>query len=164
MSDSNIKKSKQLGMPIGTATNRLKKQILFNLIKKANENFCFQCGAEIENVNELSIEHKIPWLDSEKPLDLFFNLDNIAFSHLSCNAGAARVVNQIYRKSRSKFKGVLYPTHRHKKYRVKIKGKFYGSYDCPIEAAKEHDKIVINLFGNEGMTNKRLGLLNEGVV
>jgi hypothetical protein len=44
----------------------------------------------MESEKELSIEHKIPWLDSEDPKDLFFNLNNIAFSHLTCNVKAAR--------------------------------------------------------------------------
>ncbi len=37
-----------------------------------------------------SIEHIVPWLDSDDPKGLFFDLNNIAFSHLSCNVGAAR--------------------------------------------------------------------------
>jgi|SRR6478736_5691467 len=84
------KKALQLGMPSGTAANRLRKSILFSLLKKLGENFCYQCGAEIENENELSIEHKTAWLNSENPKELFFDLDNIAFSHLSCNCGAAK--------------------------------------------------------------------------
>ena len=90
MKQSNEKKAEQLGMPHGTASNRLRKSIIFNLLKKANENFCFQCSGEIESEKELSIEHKVPYLDSENPKELFFDLDNIAFSHLSCNVGAAR--------------------------------------------------------------------------
>lgn len=87
---SNEKKTAQLGMPVGTASNRLRKSIIFKLIKQLGENFCFQCGTEIESEKELSIEHKIPYLDSENPKELFFDLENIAFSHLKCNVGAAR--------------------------------------------------------------------------
>lgn len=89
---SNIKKSQQLGMPIGTASHKLRKSIMFDLLKQLNKNFCFQCGTEIESVNELSIEHKIPYLDSDNPKELFFDLDNIAFSHLSCNCSAGRKI------------------------------------------------------------------------
>lgn len=84
------KKAKQLGMPPGTAANKLRKSILFKLLKESKQNFCFQCGAEIETEEELSIEHKVPYLDSEDPKKLFFDLDNIAFSHLFCNIGASR--------------------------------------------------------------------------
>lgn len=48
----NNKKTKQLGMPFGTANGRLKKMILFDLIKKLNLNFCYRCGFEIENEGE----------------------------------------------------------------------------------------------------------------
>lgn len=84
------KKSKQLELPFGTASSRLRKLIIFNLVKKVGENYCFQCSSEIETVDEFSIEHKIPWLDSENPKELFFSLDNIAFSHLKCNVNAHR--------------------------------------------------------------------------
>lgn len=79
-------------MPFGTACGRLRKSILFSLLKKHNENVCFQCGNKIEKEEDLSIEHKIPYLDSENPTKLFFDLDNIAFSHLKCNIGSARNV------------------------------------------------------------------------
>lgn len=88
--NTNQKKTVQLGMPQGTASNRLRKEIIFSFLKRLGENFCYQCGSEIKTVKELSIEHKIPWLDSEDPKELFFNLENVAFSHLSCNCSAAR--------------------------------------------------------------------------
>jgi hypothetical protein len=88
MSKSNDKKSKQLGMPHGTAYARLRKQVLFRLLEKHNENVCFQCSKKIEKVEDLSLEHKIPWLDGS--IELFWDLDNIAFSHLNCNIGASR--------------------------------------------------------------------------
>ena len=88
MNNSNKKKSQQLGMPHGTASNRLRKRILFHLIQQLGQDVCFQCGEKIDNVDHLSIEHKIPWLDND--LALFWDLENIAFSHLSCNCGAGR--------------------------------------------------------------------------
>lgn len=88
MNKSRYKKDIQLGMPLGTATNRLRKMILFHLLKKHNENFCFQCTKEIETVKELSVEHKKPWLHEN--VNLFWDIKNIAFSHLSCNVGASK--------------------------------------------------------------------------
>ena len=88
---SNEKKNTQLGMPIGTAGNRLRKEIMFKLLTKLNENICYRCGKKIESAEELSIEHKEPWLDSPNPKELFFDLENIAFSHLSCNIHARRM-------------------------------------------------------------------------
>ena len=95
MNKTTQKKKEQLGMAIGTASNQLKKNILFDLLKQLNKNVCYQCKTEIKFANELSIEHKTPYLDSENPLELFFDLNNIAFSHLVCNFGAARQTKTI---------------------------------------------------------------------
>jgi len=38
------KKTKQLGMNPGTASNRLKKEVMFSLVKQTGRDFCFQCG------------------------------------------------------------------------------------------------------------------------
>ena len=83
-------KKKQLGMDPGTASNRLVKALLFSFGKKLDMQWCFHCGAQIESYKDMSIEHKVPWLHSENPLKLYFDLDNIAFSHKSCNYKAAR--------------------------------------------------------------------------
>ena len=91
---NNMKKTAQLGMPIGTATNRLRKKILFKFIQQLNLDVCFQCNESITEIDNLSIEHKIPWLDSNDPIGLFFDLDNIAFSHLSCNVSARKIPNK----------------------------------------------------------------------
>ena len=83
MSNSNKKKSEFLGIPYGTATNKLRKNIMFRLLQKMGENVCFKCGHVIEKVDDLSIEHKLPW--EGRDVALFWDLDNIAFSHLFCN-------------------------------------------------------------------------------
>ncbi len=90
------KKKEQLGMNPSTASGRLNKNLLFMFVKKCEMDVCHQCGKKIDCVEELSIEHKTPWLDSEDPVKLFFDLDNIAFSHKSCNYSAARKPNQKY--------------------------------------------------------------------
>ena len=76
-------KDRQLGIPFGTACHRLKLQILFKYIKKAKENFCFDCKKEILTPEELSIQHKKVWLYISP--ELFWDLENIAFSHRKCN-------------------------------------------------------------------------------
>lgn len=83
-------KEKQLGMNPGTASNRLLKQLLFSFGDRLGMQWCFQCAAKIESVADMSIEHKVPWLHSEDPVGLYFDLDNIAFSHKSCNYAASR--------------------------------------------------------------------------
>ena len=90
MDNSNAKKDKQLGMSHGKASNILRKKILFSLIQRLEEDTCYRCEEKIKTADELSIEHKIPWLDSENPVALYFDLDNISFSHLSCNCSSSR--------------------------------------------------------------------------
>lgn len=77
-------------MPFGTAQGQLRKLVLFNLVQRLNEDVCFRCSGRIETARELSVEHKLPWLDVDPAL--FWDLGNVAFSHLGCNAGAARRV------------------------------------------------------------------------
>lgn len=81
---SSQRKAAKLGMPFGTAMGRLRKLVLFDLLKRFDENFCFKCGEEISLVADLSIEHKKPW-ESSNNIELFWDLENIAFSHLACN-------------------------------------------------------------------------------
>ena len=78
-----------LGMSGGAARNRLVKSILFMLAQKVGLDTCFRCGTKIETVAEFSMDHKEDWERSADPVKAFFDLANIAFSHLSCNSGAA---------------------------------------------------------------------------
>lgn len=90
MSKSTEKKSRQLKTSFGAASNKLRKAIMFHLVQKYRINICHRCGEKIQSEDSLSIEHKIPWLDSTDPVGLFFEMENIAFSHLSCNVSHAR--------------------------------------------------------------------------
>ena len=77
------KRNEQLGMAYSTAYCKLKKSIMFMLIVKSGMDTCFKCNRKIETEKELSIEHKKDWLDINS--ELFWNIDNIAFSHKACN-------------------------------------------------------------------------------
>ena len=120
---NNDKKNEQLGMPHGTAQGKLRKSILFTLLKKHGENICHQCKEEISSVDELSIEHKVPWLNSPNPLELFFDVENIAFSHLNCNVGARKK-----------------PDSRHGSNRK------YTVYGCRCDLCKEAHALVARRF------------------
>jgi hypothetical protein len=87
MNNTNKRRAEQLGMSYGKACSILKKTILFTLLRIYNLNYCFHCKEEILNIKDLSIEHKISWLDNRP--ELFWDLNNIAFSHLSCNCSKA---------------------------------------------------------------------------
>lgn len=80
---SNSVKSAQLGMNHTTARSRLVKNIMFDMVRRLDEDNCFRCGVKIGSPDELSIEHRIPWLHNSPAL--FWDLNNIAFSHLACN-------------------------------------------------------------------------------
>lgn len=85
---SKQKKTLQLGMNPSTASGRLVKDTLFKLAVDAGHK-CYRCGKDLIR-DTFSIEHKEPWLDSEDPAGMFFDQDNIAFSHLSCNVKESR--------------------------------------------------------------------------
>lgn len=82
------KKKKQLGMDPGTAGHRLRIDLLFRFIECLAFK-CFRCKGDLSR-EDFSIDHKEPWIDSEDPVGLFFDLKNVAFSHKSCNYKAAR--------------------------------------------------------------------------
>ena len=77
------RKAEQLGMPFATASNRLKRLVHFDLVRRAGRNSCFQCDGVISEPTELSTEHKEPWFGRDTAL--FWDLTNIAFSHATCN-------------------------------------------------------------------------------
>jgi hypothetical protein len=86
-------KDNLLGEPFGTATGKLRKMILFKLIQAQELDMCYRCSNKIESIDDLSIEHKDAWQSSDNPVEAFYDLNNIAFSHLDCNKRA-----QIHKK------------------------------------------------------------------
>lgn len=93
-------------MPYGTARNRLVKQLLFDFMVATKNDECYQCGEDILSPDDMSIEHIVPWLDSKNPTELFFDKNNIAYSHLSCNCSAARKGTEAFRQWLSTRKGI----------------------------------------------------------
>jgi hypothetical protein len=85
---SNTNKSLLLGENFSTASNKLRKLILFSLVQRLELDLCYRCKQEIETVRELSIEHTKAWMSADDPVAAFYNLDDIRFSHLDCNSKA----------------------------------------------------------------------------
>lgn len=162
-------KEDQLGCNAGTATSRLKKIVMFDLVKRLGLDTCFRCNKKIEFASELSIDHKVNWLHAENPIDLFYDLGNVAFSHLLCNTKFSRRKSHVAAKSKSGFKGVYLNATRKKKYAAQVKirldGKVIkfnlGRYLTAEEAAKAYDDKITALLGNEAVTNAKLGLFKE---
>ncbi len=137
MSEVNKRRAKLLGMPISSARSKLVKQILFDLLIRYNENFCYRCNEEIKTIRELSIEHKVAWLNSDKPKELFFDLENIAFSHLSCNCRCTKHVSKPLEYIKLKCKKCC-KNFKREKYIFTAKTKagqkdFYCSFECSVE-------------------------------
>lgn len=65
---ANQRKSEKLGIPFGTACSRLRKLVLFSLLLKLEENVCFVCEGPILTADEMTIEHKRPWLNADAEL------------------------------------------------------------------------------------------------
>lgn len=101
-----------LGMPLGTANARLKKSITFMLARISGLTRCYRCSADITSIDEFTIEHKKGWLRSGDPKRYFFDLDNIAFSHLICNVGAACKPTKKYSSRQEMQKAINARRHR----------------------------------------------------
>lgn len=92
------KKAKQLGMNPSTASGRLVKDLLFSFVK---DRPCYRCGNPLTR-DTFSIEHVVPWLDSDDPVKNYFDLANIDFSHSSCNYAEARRPHKKYESKEEK--------------------------------------------------------------
>lgn len=72
-----------LGMPVATATARLKKAMMFEMAVALERDNCLRCDKPIETAEELSVDHIQPW--RYESAELFWDLTNVAFSHRACN-------------------------------------------------------------------------------
>lgn len=79
-----------LGVKAGKALGKLKKAIMYSLVQETGKDICYRCGEKIDTIDEFSIEHKEPWIDADDPIEKFYSLNNIAFSHMRCNLKASR--------------------------------------------------------------------------
>lgn len=93
MSSSSQKKNQQLGMNHSTANGRLNRDLLWNFVKSTGADLCCKCSKPMCR-DTFSVEHVIPWLDSEDPVGLFFDISNIKYSHIRCNISDARRVKK----------------------------------------------------------------------
>jgi hypothetical protein len=93
MSDPNHRRSELLGMPFGTACNKLRRMVMFDILQRHEENVCFKCGRIIVKFEDLTLEHKEAWQGGGPTL--FWDLNNIAFSHRQCNMPTGVVRREI---------------------------------------------------------------------
>ena len=72
-----------LGMPYGTAEKRLRKAMIYELARQCGKTLCRWCETEIPSPDDLAVVHLQDWSDDA---DKFWDLNNVAFSHVSCAA------------------------------------------------------------------------------
>lgn len=77
------RRSALLGMPFNTAERRLRKSVIHELASQLHKNVCARCGDRIESPEDLALIHLQDWQDD--PAN-FWDLTNIAFSHVGCEA------------------------------------------------------------------------------
>ncbi len=85
-----------LGVNYATANYQLHRNLLFALAQRLGLLDCFRCNEIIVDIADLSIEHKEAWRSAIDPRVAFFDLENIAFSHVRCNCGAGSRPNRKY--------------------------------------------------------------------
>lgn len=95
-------KSRQLGMNFSTASSRLKKSVVFSMIQQLQRDTCLRCGELILTPEDLTYDHIKDWLHVDA--SLFWDLDNIAFSHRKCNTRKF-VVSEVDKKDDSSLHG-----------------------------------------------------------
>lgn len=137
------KEKEQLNEAFSTARSKLVTNIIWMLIQEAGRTKCFVCNEEMTR-ETFTIEHKVPWLDSDSPKELFHDLNNISFSHKKCN------------KPRPKYgpKGTIRPiTHgkygfQHHKCRcticVEAQRKYQEKKRSKYDPNKRHEKYLRN--------------------
>ena len=63
---------------------------MFHMAQQLEWDNCFRCGEKIETSEELSMDHIVDWYGRDN--EYFWDVMNIAFSHLSCNLSSGRTL------------------------------------------------------------------------
>ena len=146
-------KAKQLGMNFGTANNQLNKNIVFWLVQQTGKDTCYRCGEKITSAIELSKDHINDWLHSDNAKSLFFDLENITFSHVKCNRCR---LQRLVTKNKTGYKGVTFDKRRNvwrAKFCINNGGVWFGPFSTAKEAAIAWDKKSVEVYGKDAVTN-----------
>lgn len=76
-------------MPLGQANFRLWKKAVWGLLESLGMSDCFRCGSPMSE-QTYSLDHRLVWRGVSA--DLFWDAENIGWSHHACNLEAARKV------------------------------------------------------------------------
>src|SRR5437868_6523848 len=83
---SQPKKNHLLKENFSSACYKLKKNIMFGLAGQLGLLVCLRCKKVIECVKDFSVDNKEAWMCANDPIQSFYSLTNIAFSHTRCNS------------------------------------------------------------------------------
>jgi hypothetical protein len=151
------------GMPRGTANARLRKKVLFELLRSAGTNICHRCEQPISISEDLAIEHVEDWKDDD---ELFWKLTNIAFSHLDCSSGAARQEDKrmLVDVTVENEHGEELPTFHHKG-GIYIAGRKGERYNLRItNQTSERIEVVATVDGRDVISGEKGDITNTGYV
>lgn len=86
----NREKAKEHANSIGHSTvphaNRvLMKDLVFAYATRLDLNLCYRCNKRLTR-EDFTIDHVKPWRNKPNSQELFFDVNNIRFSHHSCNS------------------------------------------------------------------------------
>lgn len=70
---------------VAHARRVLMKILMFNYAKRLGLANCYRCKKELE-LSDFTIDHIEGWRNKSNAKELFFDVDNIRFSHHSCNS------------------------------------------------------------------------------
>jgi hypothetical protein len=135
--NGNQLKHAALGEAFGTANGKLRKALLFEAIGRLGERDCYRCGVLIERIDDFSIEHKSAWMQAADKRSAFYDLGNIAYSHLSCNSAAA-----------SRFQSPVPLVER----RREQNSRYFANPEN-----RERHNMISRRVGNENVPRKRFG-------
>lgn len=123
------RKKEKLGMNPSTARARLMKDLLFKFVVRAGHK-CYRCGRELTK-ETFSLDHKNDWLDAENSSELFFDVENVAFSHVICNTLAAADKNRKYHNEEDR-----------RRAKTESKNRWYRRLDKGERSTRRRDQYV----------------------
>jgi hypothetical protein len=150
-------------MPRGTANARLRKKVLFELLRSVGKNICYRCEQPITISEDLAIEHVEDWKEDD---ELFWKLTNIAFSHLECSSGAARQEGKrmLVDVTIENEQGEELPTFHHQG-GIYIAGRKGERYNLRItNQTAERLEVVATVDGRDVISGEKGDVTNTGYV
>ncbi len=71
------------------ANRVLMKDLVFDYAQQLGLTNCLRCGKPLTR-GDFTLDHKTPWRGMDNAKELFFDIENIRFSHFSCNSSAPK--------------------------------------------------------------------------